>query len=208
MEFRVPRCKIRDLSRQVHRTVADNAAGRLSLRRFASLIGKFNAVRGAVQSAPLQIWPLLHLQKSVLARSRSWDDILSLSSRVLEELTWWAQELKNWNGRSVVPCKTSITVTTDASHWGWGGFWKKTGQRAHPRDEARGFFSVRESKNSSNWRELTAYQQSSGEGHQRTGNHYPGSPSVALETMVAAPDSTQDRQTLHSRQSSSPRRMQ
>ena len=156
MEFRVPRSKIRDLSRQVHRTIADNAAGRLSLRRFASLIGKFNAVRGAVQSAPLHIWPLLHLQKSVLARSRSWDDKLSLSSRVLEELTWWAQELKDWNGRSVIPRKTSITVTTDASHWGWGGFWKETGQRARPRDEARGFFSVRESKNSSNWRELTA----------------------------------------------------
>ena len=46
------------------------------------------------------------------------------------------------------------------------------------------------------------YQQSSGEGHQRAGNHYPGSPSMALETMVADPDSTQDRQTLHSRQSS------
>ena len=107
-------------------------------------------------AASLHIWPLLHLQKSVLARSRSWDDKLTLSSRALEELTWWAQELKAWNGKSVVPRKTSITVTTDASHWGWGGYWKETGRRARPQDEARGFFSVRESKNSSNWRELSA----------------------------------------------------
>ena len=61
MEFRVPRPKIRDLSRQVHRTVVDNLAGRLSLRRFASLIGKFNAVRGAVHSAPLHILSLIHI---------------------------------------------------------------------------------------------------------------------------------------------------
>ena len=37
-----------------------------------------------------------------------------------------------------------------------GGWWHKVGSRHRKSDEARGFFSHRESKNSSNWRELTA----------------------------------------------------
>ena len=43
------------------------------------------------------------------------------------------------------------------------------------------------------------YQQSSGEGHQRAGDHYSGRSSVALETVVADLDITQDRQTHRTR---------
>ena len=39
---------------------------------------------------------------------------------------------------------------------GGGEGWHKVGSRHRKADEARGFFSHRESKNSSNWRESTA----------------------------------------------------
>ena len=72
---------------------------------FSSLIGKFNAVRGAVAGAPMHIWPLLHLQHSVLRRQAKWDNRMSLSTRVMEELQWWANELQAWNGKSIIPAR-------------------------------------------------------------------------------------------------------
>ena len=81
---------------------------------------------------------------------------MSLSPRVLSELQWWQEEIQDWNGKSVVPAKHQYILTTDASHWGWGGWWKRVGHRPSRNDEARGFFSRQESRHSSNWRELTA----------------------------------------------------
>ena len=156
MQLRVPREKIRSLRRQISDTISQSARGSLTVRRFASLLGKFNAVRGAVSSAPLHIWPLIHLQHSVLRRRSDWETKMTLSVRAVEELQWWAQDLQQWNGRSVIPQKHQFIMTTDASHLGWGGWWKPVGRCARPSDQARGFFSKRESRNSSNWRELTA----------------------------------------------------
>ena len=156
MQFRVPRVRLRGLHRKISDTLRLHHTNKLTIRKFASLIGSFNSVRGAVQSAPLHIWPLLHLQKSMLIRMQSWNDKCSLSPRVMQELEWWLSELKSWNGRSVIPQKHQHIITTDASHLGWGGWWHKVGSRHRKQDEARGFFSRRESRNSSNWRELTA----------------------------------------------------
>ena len=156
MQFRVPRVRLKSLHRKISDTLRLHYTGKLTIRKFASLIGSFNSVRGAVQSAPLHIWPLLHLQKSMLSRMRSWNDPASLSPRVIQELEWWLSGLKFWNGRSVIPQKHQHIITTDASKLGWGGWWHKVGSRHRKQDEARGFFSRRESRNSSNWRELTA----------------------------------------------------
>ena len=75
---------------------------------------------------------------------------------MIQKLEWWQSELQHWNGKSVIPQKHQHILTTDASGLGWGGWWHKVGSRHRKEDEARGFFSRRESKNSSNWRELTA----------------------------------------------------
>ena len=80
IEFRVPRIKIRDLRRQIHSTLSLDEGRQLTLRLFSSLIGKVNAVRGAVAAAPMHIWPLLHLQHSVLRRQAKWDDRMWLST--------------------------------------------------------------------------------------------------------------------------------
>ena len=87
----------------------------MTLRQYTSLIGKFNAVRGAVSSAPLHIWPLLHLQNSALRRKAGWDGHMKLSVRVLEELDWWHDEMADWSGLSMIPVRHSHVLTTDAS---------------------------------------------------------------------------------------------
>ena len=158
MQFRVPQSKIRDLRRQIRLAIAQSERGILTVRRFASLIGKINFLRGAVSAAPLHIWPLLQLHAAAFKRTTDseWDKHMVLSPRVLQELTWWQDEIQLWNGKSVIPAKHQFILTTDASHWGWGGWWKQVGLRPKQSDEARGFFSPRESRNSSNWREMTA----------------------------------------------------
>ena len=92
----------------------------------------------------------------MLSRMQSWNDRASLSPRVIQELEWWLSELKSWNGKSVVPQKHQYIITTDASKFGLGGWWYKLGSGHRKQGEAWGFFSRQESRNSSNWRELTA----------------------------------------------------
>ena len=127
---------------------------KLTARKYASLIGTLNSVRGAVTSAPLHIWPLLHLQRSVLARVKDLDRQVHVTPRVIQELEWWQSELQHWNGKSVILQKHHHIRTTDASGLGFffgGGGWHKVGSRHRKEDEARGFCSRREGKNSSNW---------------------------------------------------------
>ena len=121
MQFLVPRAKRKTLLRKCFDTLRLNLQHKLTARKYASLIGTLNAVRGAVTSAPLHIWPLLHLQKTVLAKLQSWDQQVHLTPRVIQELEWWQTELKDWNGKSVIPQKHQHILTTDASHLGWGG---------------------------------------------------------------------------------------
>ena len=78
MQFLVPRAKRKSLLRKCFDTLRLNAQHKLTARKYASLIGTLNAVRGAVTSAPLHIWPLLHLQKTVLSKLQSWDQKLHL----------------------------------------------------------------------------------------------------------------------------------
>ena len=59
-----------------------------------------------------------------LFKSRSgWSDILSVEQPTHNDLTWWFESLKNWNGRSIADssCCETIQIATDASAHGWGG---------------------------------------------------------------------------------------
>ena len=142
MQFLVPRSKRKSLLRKCFDTIVLHKQHKLTVRKYASLIGTLNSVRGAVTSAPLHIWPLLHLQKSCLSRVKDWDRQVHLTPRVIQELEWWQSELQHWNGKSVIPQKHQHILTTDASGLGWGRWWHKVGSRQRKEDEARGFSSV------------------------------------------------------------------
>ena len=80
---------------------------------------------------------------------------MSLSTRVIEELQWWADELQAWDGKSIISTHDEHIRTTDASHHGLGCWWRRVNLQGHRIGEARGFFSRHESKMSSNSRKLT-----------------------------------------------------
>jgi hypothetical protein len=61
MQFRVPPSKVRSLRHQILQVLRADQQGTLTLRRFSSLISKLNFLSGAVVSARIHIWPLLHL---------------------------------------------------------------------------------------------------------------------------------------------------
>ena len=85
MQFRVPQAKIRSIRREVQAVFKLNDQRLLTVRHLASLLGKLNALRGAVISAQLHLWPFHHLLKSALARS-SWTGFTALDPPVIEEM--------------------------------------------------------------------------------------------------------------------------
>ena len=150
MELRVPSKKIKNFKDAVRRCLQRNAAGSLSLRELAGVLGKISAMSPAVLPARLLSRHLLHDKNRAMAGSPSgrviWESTLQLSPEALLELTEWQSLLDQWNGRSVIPPTASHVVTTDASHYGWGAWLR--GQ------DARGFWTRDESRMSSNRREL------------------------------------------------------
>ena len=61
-----------------------------------------------------------------------------------------------WSGLSMIPVHHTHVGTTDASSHGCGGWRRRVGTKPRREDEARGFFLHKESRMSSNSRELHA----------------------------------------------------
>ena len=101
MQFRVPRDKIRSTRREIRSVFSKNEVGKLTVRKFCSLLGKLNALSGAVVSAQLHLWPLHHLMRQQLARAR-YQDLMHLNSQVIEEMQWWHDEMHQWSGKAII----------------------------------------------------------------------------------------------------------
>ena len=76
--------------------------------------------------------------------------MVSLDKPVVEEMQWWVNEMKDWSGKSIIPVRSQMVVTTDASSHGWGGWWRQFGHSGTLRKEARGFWLPKEQNMSSN----------------------------------------------------------
>ena len=92
MQFRVPREKLRSIRREISALLHQNESGGLTTRQLACMLGKLNALRGAVVSAQLHLWPLHHLLRQSLAAS-SWEGRAVLDESSIEELHWWQQQM-------------------------------------------------------------------------------------------------------------------
>ena len=154
MQFRVPRDKIRSTRREIRAVFRENECGTLTVRKFCSLLGKLNSLSGAVVSAQLHLWPLHHLMRQQLMRA-TYKDLMYLDSPVVEEMQWWHDEMHQWSGKAIISARCQMVVTTDASSFGWGGWWRPFGHSGKLKDEARGFWLQTEEGMSSNARELS-----------------------------------------------------
>lgn len=59
---------------------------------------------------------------------------MNLSTEIKTELQWWLSEIKEWNGKSLLPQTPDMVIETDASLLGWcasmgnvatGGLWSE-----------------------------------------------------------------------------------
>ena len=45
-------------------------------------------------------------------------DTVSLDKPVIDEMHWWVDEMKEWSGKSIIPARSQMVVTTEASSHG------------------------------------------------------------------------------------------
>ena len=66
----------------------------------------------------------------VLARRKSWDDIVTLDNAAILDLDWWFHALDGWNGQVICKKVPEVQIIYDASPFGFGaicGEWKAVG---------------------------------------------------------------------------------
>ena len=92
-----------------------------SARKLVQLLGKMSAAVLAVQPAPLHYRELQHLKHTAL-KAGGYDTMVKVSPRAKEDLTWWVNNLDQWNGKKLDLATPEIAIETDASRSGWGAF--------------------------------------------------------------------------------------
>lgn len=104
-----------------------------------------------IQAATFAVFPallytrhLLYYKNQLVKTERDWDP-RPWDQASLEELNGWYMNLKNCNGRSLLPTTLTQTVFVDASDTGWGCSWET--HRAH------GYWTAPEAAQSINSRE-------------------------------------------------------
>ena len=124
------------------------------LKRFLSYTRFFIPTAELVSMSKAVILVKLLLRNAYrLLKSRSgWSDILSVDQPTHNDLIWWFESLKNWNGRSIADssCCETIQIATDASAHGWGG------NVLNSNIQAQGVWTSGMVHSSSNMREISA----------------------------------------------------
>ena len=90
--------------------------GKIQARLLAKICGQAVAMSKAILPGKLKLRYLY----SLLATKRSWNDILTLSSKGIEQLNWWQDRVDEWNGSPLYQAPIEAQVWTDSSSYGWG----------------------------------------------------------------------------------------
>ena len=51
---------------------------------------------------------------------QSYEAVIPLDSRAREEIIWWRDHLRGWNGKALFQTSVDLVIETDASRKGWG----------------------------------------------------------------------------------------
>ena len=139
MELRLPGEKLKKIRLEAGKIA--QGAEPLTARVLARLIGKMNAASQVIPPAPLFYRHLQRALSQALERgNQSYETQLTLSEECREELQWWMTKMSKWNGRTLVKSEFDMTITSDASLWGWGatngtrktgGPWSNEERRQH-----------------------------------------------------------------------------
>ena len=82
--------------------------------------GKINLHSSSCSPSPtsLQTYPKGSNKESSI--KRSYQAYIVLSEKVKEEITWWMENLRLCNGKSLLTISPNLTISSDASKIGWG----------------------------------------------------------------------------------------
>ena len=141
--LRIPNERIHRLRKDIKRALAQQ---HVSARILARIAGQCVSMAKAVLPAKL----LLRSTYRLLASKTDWSDLLIIDPATKQDLEWWLQALKSWNGAPIHTGPVDFQMETDASMTGWGAMVKNTNQAA------AGFWNHRLSQMPSNYREMMA----------------------------------------------------
>ena len=111
-----------------------------TVRQLAHLLGPLSSSIQAVFPVPLYYRYLQQAKIQAIRLGGHYESQLVLNQEAIEELQWWAENLKDWNGRALAQPDPSIIIESDASREGWGahcnglstgGLWSQSEQSLH-----------------------------------------------------------------------------
>ena len=104
------------------------------------LIGKLGSTAQAILPAQIQVRYLQGFQIQALKLSKCYHVKVHIDQVAKEELFWWIENLRLYNGKSLILLPADLGISTDASTKGWvatcqgistGGPWSEEEQKAH-----------------------------------------------------------------------------
>ena len=148
-QIEVPQDKLLSLQSRLQQAIQ---CPKIRARSLASIVGKIISM--SLAFGPVSRFMTRSLY-AVLEHRVAWCDMLTLSSEALQELTFWATSLENYNAQPIWHSPSAVRVVySDASDTGYGGFVMEHGACI-----SHGQWTVEEASRSSTWRELAAVQQ-------------------------------------------------
>ena len=141
----IPKDRIRKVRHDIARVLKRKS---VTARGLARITGQLVSMSKAVIPAKL----LLRNAYRLLKTRYNWSDILLVDQPTHNDLTWWFESLKAWNGRSIADssCIETVQIATDASAHGWWGIVVSSNI------QAQGVWNTHMMYNSSNMREISA----------------------------------------------------
>ncbi|XP_068715338.1 uncharacterized protein [Montipora foliosa] len=148
MQYRVPDKKLAKLKSLLDGAVSDKY---ITIRQLARIAGSVISISLAV--GPIARLCTRQMYYAIESRIGGWDQCLTLSPALLEELRFWLFNIDSFNGFAIrPPCSTSPTVIyTDASDFAFGGYSTSLSEPA-----VRGMWLREDASKSSTFREVKA----------------------------------------------------
>ena len=99
---------------------------KVSIREITALIGLYNSASMAIQLGPL-FHRYLDSDKCLALKEnlQNYDKKICLSNNSVNEIEWWINNVKNYNGKVIRPQSPNVYLYTDASLKGWGAAIEK-----------------------------------------------------------------------------------
>ena len=117
MAIQIPQLKLQAIESQASSLMRQHT---VTGRDLAKFIGKASSMALAIPMAPLFYWALQALKNATLKMPCGLDSQVELLDHHKEELSWWTNHHREWNGLSLRPPQRILKIQTDASNTGWG----------------------------------------------------------------------------------------